>query len=651
MSRKDNYSVIEDIRTWSGCIRFHYNEQVIAKADRRLFAYCLTLQACLIMDLLPSEEGAIRAYSSFVKNRTDIDIVLFGRFLKKVDGVVKNYLLDFELGSRWTYTRFKRECSCDVDYWDFIGPIKGLLETYLQQPAVREFSLLNQYLNFISRTNIKSLDLKSSMEKEYLELESDMSTWSYPEDIIEGLATILDEWCETFDATVFVPKHGPGSIAGRTGRPCAYEKYTSTELDKRIFDLDVIIGPVGTLFPCVKGPTLYGLSRMSELVCVPKSLVTNRTISKEPSSLQYLQQGVMAAMVTMIRKGPARNHIDFERQELSRDLAREGSMWGEYATIDLSSASDTVTVQLVNRVIRNQQLSILLNATRSVCTKLPSGRVLQLSKFAPMGSSVCFPTETLIFAACCELAARRVPGRKRYYRVYGDDIVIDSRLVDSLYEILGLLHFKINKSKSFSGSTQLNFREACGGEYLNYSDVSPLRVPRKFNLVQSLRWSDADVVDKYVSFANTAFDFGYMNTRGLILQELDRLLGTLPTGKISIRDLAFDTEGLIGLKTYEDSCSNFGKPKRWNPRLHRCEYKCIVCRSNEDDIPDEQYVEEASVDAIRLFEWLRRHVPNSESVMVTHSRNFWDSSPSKLADERVSVNPSRSKISYKWICL
>jgi hypothetical protein len=81
-------------------------------------------------------------------------------------------------------------------------------------------------------------------------------------------------------------------------------------------------------------------------------------------------------------------------------MAKEGSVSGEIATIDLSDASDRVSLALVEELFGfNPGFLRFLKLSRSPFAQLPGGELVLLNKFASMGSALTFPVEAMVFTA------------------------------------------------------------------------------------------------------------------------------------------------------------------------------------------------------------------------------------------------------------
>lgn len=204
------------------------------------------------------------------------------------------------------------------------------------------------------------------------------------------------------------------------------------------------------------------------LFTVPKNSDIDRCACKEPDVNMYLQKGVG----NRIRKRLLRHRINLNDQSINRDLAREGSISGALATLDLSSASDSISVELV-RLLLPPLWFEYLNDIRSRCV-IVDGSTITTEMFSSMGNGFTFELESLLFFAICKsvLYFEGIPGR---LSVYGDDIICPTLGFDMIVWCLNYFGFRANADKSFSTGP---FRESCGGHYHLGEDVTPFYLKR-----------------------------------------------------------------------------------------------------------------------------------------------------------------------------
>lgn len=205
------------------------------------------------------------------------------------------------------------------------------------------------------------------------------------------------------------------------------------------------------------------------LFTVPKKTDIDRCACKEPDVNMFLQKGVGRH----IRRQLLRFGINLNDQSRNRDLARVGSAEGHLATLDLSSASDTITIEVVRTLLPSDWF-LYLNDIRSQSVQLPCGTTFRTEMFSSMGNGFTFELESLIFYALMRTVAY-FEGVSGIISVYGDDIVIPSGMYDMASFVLRTFGFVLNAEKSFSTGP---FRESCGGHYYLGSDVTPFYLKR-----------------------------------------------------------------------------------------------------------------------------------------------------------------------------
>jgi len=213
------------------------------------------------------------------------------------------------------------------------------------------------------------------------------------------------------------------------------------------------------------------LVESSVLFTVPKSSHIDRVACKEPEVNMFLQR----AAGDFIRSRLLRFGINLNDQTINQNLARDALHLG-LATVDLSSASDSISKQLVFELLPFKWWS-LLDDIRSHNVLLPDGSTHHLEMFSSMGNGFTFELESLIFWALTRSIAR-ITATKGRISVYGDDIICSSSMVPALTQIFNWVGFTVNTKKShWTGP----FRESCGKHYHNSLDVSPffIREPVK----------------------------------------------------------------------------------------------------------------------------------------------------------------------------
>lgn len=214
------------------------------------------------------------------------------------------------------------------------------------------------------------------------------------------------------------------------------------------------------------------------ITTVPKNAKTNRTIAIEPDLNMYLQKGIGG----FIRCQLKRVGVDLDDQSHNQRLAKAGSMDGSLATIDLSAASDSVSLKLVNILFPDDWFWVM-NSTRSHSGVFASGDVIRFQKFSSMGNGFTFELESLIFWALSKSVIQYLRLRDRRLGIYGDDLIISTEGFALLSEVLHVAGFNLNMKKTFSDGP---FRESCGKHYFHGVDVTPFYLRKELNHAQPL---------------------------------------------------------------------------------------------------------------------------------------------------------------------
>lgn len=216
----------------------------------------------------------------------------------------------------------------------------------------------------------------------------------------------------------------------------------------------------------------------SKLSTVPKNEETVRTIAIEPLGNMALQLGLGSFLEGVL----SFVGLDISKQQpINSDFARRGSIDGGFATLDLSSASDLIGLDLVRELLP-QPIFELIAAVRSPHIDIQFGDVrgpAELHMVSTMGNGFTFPLMTLIIVAliyayrCTQRTTRRLYVDWGVTAVFGDDIIVRNTEFDGVVDVLGRAGFIVNIDKSFNSG---GFRESCGGDYFEGYDVTPFYV-------------------------------------------------------------------------------------------------------------------------------------------------------------------------------
>jgi hypothetical protein len=265
---------------------------------------------------------------------------------------------------------------------------------------------------------------------------------------------------------------GPGSdVSTKGGFTAAYNKLTSPGSVTRecsvFLDFLASNSSLGKVF-------LWDIStrsvqservRGNRVTFVPKDAKTDRSIAVEPRWNVYFQKG----MGIVLRQILYREGIDLNSQELNQNLAKKGSLDGSLATVDLQSASDSISSELVRYLLPEKWVSVL-DRLRSHYYSL-DGEWKKANKWSSMGNGYTFELESMIFYALLSSVIETGSYVNKTISVYGDDLVIPSDSYDDVSVLLSCCGFTINIEKSYSDGP---FRESCGGDFFNGDLTTPI---------------------------------------------------------------------------------------------------------------------------------------------------------------------------------
>jgi len=266
--------------------------------------------------------------------------------------------------------------------------------------------------------------------------------------------------------------YGPGISFGRDG-----DKLSSISekllLGSVTSDCRYLVSWVRSVFEGIPQSAATHVVRGSCLTFVVKRVGEARTICYEPSMNMLIQKLIGLYLKYRLK---ACLGIDLLNQERNRSLARLGSLCDSYATIDMSSASDLNASIPVLQVLSPGWFR-LLDDCRSKEYFDPIKKSWQpFQKFSTMGNGFTFELETLFFAAIAKVAIDSVRNDAIAWRevaVYGDDLLFPKEYAHVVKQALLIFGHIPNSEKSF---TEGPFRESCGGDYFEGTNVTPFKI-------------------------------------------------------------------------------------------------------------------------------------------------------------------------------
>jgi hypothetical protein len=210
----------------------------------------------------------------------------------------------------------------------------------------------------------------------------------------------------------------------------------------------------------------YGFVRVEggKLFFAPKNAEISRTCCTEANMNMLVQKSIGTFLE--FRLGWYFGISLDTQPDRNRELARLGSIDGSFGTIDLTSASDSMILDMLQQALDRSFLKTMMWASRSEVATLPSGETVKLNMISTMGNGFTFPLQTIVFASAVrsvyQLMGFPSDCSRTQFGVFGDDIIVRREAYEFLCRMLRKLGFEVNTGKSFNSGP---FRESCGHDY------------------------------------------------------------------------------------------------------------------------------------------------------------------------------------------
>lgn len=565
----------EVFRTFKTCEQqlaragFTLNGDRLVPDDNIRLANALCLWGLLLVDI-GRMTGLSRSYSAAAVTRwlrrlpsVDIATVVAG---------LKSLLKGLRDRCSYTYrpfASFQREVRgmAQSAELDILLPV---LYEFGRRATAFSFLMANCALQFVLRLTLEEPPGDTTQE-EFISLQREMKSWEFCDSITAEMKEAYKSLFWDIDPRGSIPKFSGGATV-EVGRGKGRQQKMKAPISIRN-----LIGlrrlNVDTLIDALE-VNVCPAPLCSRYQLVPKSITGKRGICMEPSWTNYLQQALFACMDTFFQTHDV--GIRLHDQHLNAELALRGSADRSLSTLDLKAASDRVSWSLVKKLTSGSRLLpfLLLSRSPKVEMETDEGVVwLELQSYAGMGNSTTFPIESMVFRSAVRVLERR-HSRHITAAVYGDDIVVESQFAEELIELLSTLKFVINNEKSFVAT---RFTESCGVEAYSGFDVSPLRIPRRYDALRVRKRNSAEAYVGTIDLINRCFAYGFILTRGYLLRDL---LRTHP-------QTYFSSPGASVGVWSNSTDRNFHLKRRFNLNIYEEEYlvdvpKCIVQCGNSE---------------------------------------------------------------------
>jgi len=287
--------------------------------------------------------------------------------------------------------------------------------------------------------------------------------------IIRKIGSVLREFDP--EEMVDLSNWGPGVSLDIRGSDTSSVKKFQCEIGTTRPLHDLMSGLYAAAYPSWTLPN-QKIHAGNKIVTVPKTFKIDRTIAIEPGLNIWFQKGIGR----MIRKRLLRSGVDLSSQTRNQLLAREGSKNNELATVDFSSASDTIAYSTVKELLPPQWFKVM-DIMRSPLGSL-DGKIVKYEKFSSMGNGFTFELETLIFFAIAHACVERLRLDCSKISVFGDDVIIPSDAYPLFQKTCAFYGFSVNDQKSFSSGP---FRESCGAHWFMGVNCKPFFLRREIS--------------------------------------------------------------------------------------------------------------------------------------------------------------------------
>lgn len=431
-------------------------------------------------------------------------------------------------------------------------------------PGVQDAVNLWQVTQCLKKFRFGCTATPEEMQFGWLDRNARLEGLSLPWWIRDGMRELLAPLGPAFEAT---------EGQGRFGNGAVYERNATVHARwNRVLDF-----PYNVRFPDDIRAWDESSCLSARLSCVPKDMLKLRTITVEPAEATFLQQFYRSRLIEAAsRVLPYSTAIPQQvyggGPEVQRRRALAGSLTGKLATIDLSDASDSISIYDVTDVFPCNVVAALERARSPYveykqCPNSGTTRV-RCHMYAGMGNATTFIVESLYFWALFTTICRRL----RCFTtvsVFGDDIVvpIEAARHPLFSEYVASAHVTLNMAKC-GLSDGPGFREACGLAAYNGCELPLLRI-------NGYRLDNPVELVSLCSLVNTALDPD--SRYAPFVREIGEWIGKelAETLKCPILPERLVTDGVY-LADPSETIGGWSYRSRWNPQTAHPEVKVKV---------------------------------------------------------------------------
>lgn len=495
-STQERENLVQTIRAQLECAVVKLNGSDVSERDAASCRETCMMHAALLSDILSAMGIPFvqrkRTVAGYAKSLSYVDIFLWEEDLSYWDDLCLRDCLNGKVHGSGQYSRY-------------VGEVLRVSGTCgLDHTSVR--ALLHQWFAFPKRLSLEDESLEAVAREKYD--ENIIRVSNHTTHTCEERA-IISRWLSSWQPPL-LEECGFGNGVTCFTRRAQCDKYlapmamrTRYVLQRWFPDRDW-----DHYFPSGPKQLVFPTPPMSRRSFVPKNYKVFRTVASCDPWTMFAGRGLSASMQRAWSKTDLRWHVDMTDQWSSRMITRMASRTRQYATVDFSMASDSVDYDIVKDWFADTPCYWDLRMLREPYVATSDDESFVCPWYASMGNILCFPIESMVFAAMAVAAMQDagVDPAHSAWRVYGDDVIIDERAYDAFVERAQFNGFLVNADKSFHGDS--DFRESCGMEAINGVDITPIRLSRWF--------TSEDTAARHLSLvalANKCYLAGYQALR------------------------------------------------------------------------------------------------------------------------------------------
>lgn len=209
------------------------------------------------------------------------------------------------------------------------------------------------------------------------------------------------------------------------------------------------------------------------MIAVPKTLTDRRLIKPEPVCRAHYAMRVRKMLEACILSTDHYKYINWSDQNVNKHFAYLGSIGCGYSTIDASAASDRISREIALMLLPEWVRPYIINAISDYV--IVDNKRVRVRCLSTSGNQITWLTLAIIMWAIAEYGCSWYlddDGNPMHASAYGDDLIVPDCAYETVVDLLETFGFKINKDKSYSSGSA--FRESCGGDYINGTDITPM---------------------------------------------------------------------------------------------------------------------------------------------------------------------------------